>query len=509
LSVRTIIFLLLGPILGLPGLPGPPASAAEPVSLSAAGEPPLRVGFAQADITPPPGYRMYGSLFETFARGTHDPLLVKALVIEQGSTRAGIALCDLCFVSRNLTEPARARAAALAGIPVGNLVILATHTHGGPEYDGVQRDLRHRRAVQEQGTDPHEPVDLLARYVTAVSDTLAAAAAGTRPARLELVRSRQDGLAFNRRYHLSDGSVVFNPGKKNPRIVAPAGPVDTDLPCLLFREAAGGVPLGSFAVFAMHVATFSSNHTWGADYPGVLAGRLERHFGSSATSPRAPAFVSLFAQGTAGDINHIDVASDAPQPGETEPVRIGNALADTLVAALPEARPLAEPRLRMRSATVQAPLVEITAEQVARSREMLERTDRPGGIAFLVTVEAWRVLNTERLRSRFGDRLPLEVNALVFDRDTALVCLPHEVFVRIGLAIKDRSPFRHTLVASMAHDLDFYVLDRQGYAEGGYEAVTSSLKPGAGELLIATALELLRGLHGDLHGVAAPGRSYE
>jgi len=148
-------------------------------------------------------------------------------------------------------------------------------------------------------------------------------------------------------------------------------------------------------------------------------------------------------------------------------------------------------RLEVSSKTVLAPLVEITPEAIARSRDILERTDIPGGIDFYVTVEAWKILNTAAFRKRFGEKLPLEINALRLNKDTAVVCLPHEVFVEIGLAIKKASPFRNTFILSMAHDIDFYILNRQGYADGGYEAVTSSLKPGAGEIMVNTALELL------------------
>jgi hypothetical protein len=39
-------------------------------------------------------------------------------------------------------------------------------------------------------------------------------------------------VSFNRRYLLKDGTVKMNPGRRNPDIVRPAGPVD--LTCPLF-----------------------------------------------------------------------------------------------------------------------------------------------------------------------------------------------------------------------------------------------------------------------------------
>jgi neutral ceramidase len=443
----------------------------------------FRVGLSEMEITPPPGYRMYGSLYENFSTGAHDPLMVKAMVLEQGREKCALVIADLCFISRKLSEPVRELASRETGIPASNIVIMATHTHGGPEYDGVQRDLRHQRALKNGGSDSHEPFDYLARLRQQFTQSVLNAQHSLRPVKGSLLKTELPGMAHNRRFHMKDGSVRFIPAKRDPNIIAPAGPVDPELLSLVWRDAANDTPLGSLTSFAMHVAAFYDQGKWGADYPGVLASRYRELFGSG--------FISLFGQGTAGNINHIDFFSDQPQPGDKEPPRIGNALADKLLGHLEDFSPGGDLRLEVSSKTVLAPLVEITPEAIARSRDILERTDIPGGIDFYVTVEAWKILNTAAFRKRFGEKLPLEINALRLNKDTAVVCLPHEVFVEIGLAIKKASPFRNTFILSMAHDIDFYILNRQGYADGGYEAVTSSLKPGAGEIMVNTALELL------------------
>ena len=80
------------------------------------------------------------------------------------------------------------------------------------------------------------------------------------------------------------------------------------------------------------------------------------------------------------------------------------------------------------------------------------------------------------------------------DRDTALVTLPHEVFVELGMAIKSGSPFRTTIVFSLANDLDFYIPTRRAFEEGHYEPTTCPLEPGCGERLVEAALGLLHGL---------------
>jgi hypothetical protein len=280
---------------------------------------------------------------------------------------------------------------------------------------------------------------------------------------------------------MKDGTVEFNPPKNSPDIIRAAGPVDVEMPILLFRDAKTGQPRAALSVFAMHVATFGGT-TYSADYPGRLQDCLREHFG--------PAFFSLFGQGTAGDVNHFQFGSDRPNPTTDQ---IGEALARSFLAAVPDLRPIEHPSLAARSIVVKLPLQELTEEAVERAQAVLagKWVARP---AFLVVVDAWKTLNTQRLRQRDGDALNDEIQAIRISDDTAIVTLPHEVFVELGLAIKRGSPFRRTFVISMANDLDFYVPTRRAFAEGSYEVVTSSVKPGGGERLVDGCLQLLRQL---------------
>ena len=93
-----------------------------------------------------------------------------------------------------------------------------------------------------------------------------------------------------------------------------------------------------------------------------------------------------------------------------------------------------------------------------------------------------------------GSHWPLEVQVFRLDADTAIVCLPCEIFVELGLAIKQASPFKRTIVISICNDRPSYVPTKKAFTEGSYEITNARVKPGVGESLVETAVELLKKL---------------
>ena len=80
----------------------------------------------------------------------------------------------------------------------------------------------------------------------------------------------------------------------------------------------------------------------------------------------------------------------------------------------------------------------------------------------------------------------------------AFVGLPGEMFVEFGIAIKERSPFRHTGVAIYANDYAGYVATREAYHGGSYEvwpALNARVGREGGYLIVDKAVELLHELH--------------
>ena len=62
-----------------------------------------------------------------------------------------------------------------------------------------------------------------------IAESVKLANANLTEARLWAGLGVEESIGFNRRFLMKDGSVKFNPGKLNPSIVQPVGPVDPDV----------------------------------------------------------------------------------------------------------------------------------------------------------------------------------------------------------------------------------------------------------------------------------------
>ena len=440
----------------------------------------FQAGVAVVDITAPKGYRMSGYFNERLNTGTHDPLLAKALVLRQGDRQAALVFCDLIGLSLDVSDRAREQAAQKTGIPKANILVHGTHSHTGPLYDGALRKHFHDLAVEKQGKDPYEEIDYPAFLAQRIVEAISQAHAAARPVTVLAGIAEQRGLSFNRRFHMKNGSVVFNPGKLNPEIIRPAGPVDIDMGIVLLKSSDGSQSLAALTVFPLHLDTVGGTE-YAADYPFYLERTLRQKLGNQ--------FVSLFGNGTCGDINHVDVTNKLPQKGHEEAARIGTALADTVKGALPDLKPVAAPKLAPASETALVPIQHYSVAEVAQAREDLFKVGTPQ-LPFLDQVKATKIMNVEM---RHGT-LPLEVQVFRLSDDLAIVGLPGEVFVELGLAIKRASPFARTLVIELCNDAPAYIPTKKAFAEGSYETVNSLIEPGGGEALVDAAVRLLKRL---------------
>lgn len=456
--VAILLLILLSPLL---------VSAAEP----------LQVGVVARDITPPVPYRMSGYFYERMSTGTHDPLYAKALVLRQGDASCALVFCDLIGISRSVSDAARKAASEQTKIPAENILIAATHSHTGPLYTGALRDYFHEQAVAKHGSDPAEKVDYPAELTKQIVAAIAEAQKKLQPATMTPGVAELTGVSFNRRFHMKDGTVRFNPGRKNPDIVRVAGPIDPQVHCLEFENAGTGRSLGALTVFALHLDTVGGTE-YSGDYPHYLA----KAFGGDA--------ISLFGAGTCGDINHIDVTKDDQPKGQAMAAEIGDKLMQAAGEAIMNSKGEVATTLAVKRAIVECPLQKYPDDEIAKARANMAKIGTRE-LSFLEQVETYKIV---ALQSLPKEKLPLEVQVFRLSEGVAIVGLPGEVFVELGLAIQEQSPFAQTIVIELCNDAPGYIPTRKAFAEGSYETVNSRVAPGGGELLVEAAVKLLKEL---------------
>ena len=461
---------------------------------SAGAAPRLKAGAAEIDITPPVGYRMAGYFNERLATGTHDPLKAKAFVLQQGSEKLAFAFCDLVGISLHVSTNARAQFSQASGIPVSHIMISATHSHTGPSFDNVIRDYFHEVAMVNLGKDSREEIDYPDFLTARLIKVLGEANRKLAPASVAVGIAHQEGLSFNRRYHMKNGKVAFNPGQLNPNIVRPAGPIDPDVAILFVRSRDGSQPRAGLTVFACHLDTVGGTE-YSADFPFFVQQTLRGKFGSG--------FISAFGAGTCGDINHINTAvKEEKVKGFGVAERIGTTLGRTVLAAQKDLAAITRPRFAVKSKTLTVPLnlLGVSRSSLPSPLTSAAVTEAgPGPVP--TTIWGWKVpLPVPSIRliessvdlASHGKTWPMEAQVFRLDNDTAIVGLPCEIFVELGLAIKQASPFKRTFVISICNDRPSYVPTMKAFGEGSYEVTNARVKPGAGERLVETAVEQLR-----------------
>ncbi|HTV00252.1 MAG TPA: neutral/alkaline non-lysosomal ceramidase N-terminal domain-containing protein [Luteitalea sp.] len=434
---------------------------------------PLQAGFAEVDVTPPTGYRMDGYFNERLSTGSKDPLMAKAVVFRQGPVSVALVVADVLGMPQSMSQDVRRRVSAATGIPVANISVAATHTHTGPLFAGERARVFSELAAAKYGKDPLASVRYPEMLRDRLVESIVTAHGRLTPVTLEFVRTSEDRVSFNRRFHMKDGSVRFNPGARNPDIVRVAGPIDPDLPFLMVKR--DNVPVGALTVFALHLDTVGGTE-YSADYAGHLATELRREFGDG--------FVSVFGLGTCGDINHLDVSGTRRLQARL----IGQQLAVDVVSSLGRT-PMSPARLAAASTRVTLPLRPVTAAQVADAKARMSQVGTPA-MPFLEQVATVTTLD---LATR-GATLDADVQVFQLHSDLAVVLLPGEVFSELGLSIKQQSPYAHTLVIELSNDNPAYIPTEKAFREGSYETVNSRIAPGGGERLVTEAVRLLRAL---------------
>ncbi len=455
-------FLILFPRL----LPAQPALEQE--------SPVLQIGFGQVEITPPRPTPMAGYYGKRLSTETHDPLWAKATVIDDGKTSVAMVTIDLIGTTKWFVDETRNLLAKQSTIRPERIMINATHSHTGP----VLFDPNSSR-YSRFGNEASESKQFMLELPNKLVESVLKADSAKKPMTVRHSVGEERQLAFNRRFFMTDGTVGWNPGKRNPRIVREAGPTDDQLPIIAFYNK-GGALAGLHSNFSIHLDTVGGTQ-WSADMPFTLEQSLGRVFGANCHLQ--------YSTGCCGDVNHIDVRHAFEQKGHTEAARIGTRLAGAVLRNWQTLQSVASNRLHVTNEVVELPLAKHSADRIEWAKSVSERANDEKPPQFMEMVEAFRILDVE---AKHGDPILAEVQVISLGKDLAWIALPGEIFVQLGLAIKDGSPFSTTVINELANGSIGYVPTRQAYAQGNYEVISARCGEGSGEMLVDSALHQLR-----------------
>jgi hypothetical protein len=438
----------------------------------------LKVGAASVKITPPLGTPLAGYYNERGAEKIHDDLYAKTLVVENDGTKVAIVSCDLVGIPAYIVEDVRSIVEKSTGIPGSHVMVSATHSHTGPVLPNKNRESDVHK-ISGKNAPAHEKY--LAELPDRIAESVRLANSAMVPGNLCIGLGHEDSISFNRRYYMKDGSVGWNPGKLNPNIVRPAGPIDPGV-FVLYAESSEGKPISTYVNFALHFDVVSGKDI-SADVPFYLSTILGKIKGDG--------MITQFGQGCSANINHINVKNPVPQKGQKEAERIGTILAGEVIKTYGNLKPLVLNNITVKSETIKLPLPDISPAELAPAKEIISKVGKPDAPKFIEMVNAYKVVD---VLNRKGQPFDAEVQVIALGDQCAIVCLPCELFTELGMYIKNRSPYPHTLVVELANGSIGYIPDRKAFIEGNYEPTNSKCAPGSGEMLAEKALQLLNEL---------------
>ena len=443
----------------------------------------FKTGYAEINMSVPVGLRLCGTFNPRPSTGVHDPLRVYTHVFSQGNKTAVIAGCDLAMISPIVAEKVRQRLHDDLGIKKNSIIIHASETHNAPDYFGEFFVAFSKEAKEKnKGVDPDEQANFSKILEDSIVDTVKAAFKSMEPASVTYAMAEAKGISFNRRFHMKDGSIGWNPGKGNPNILKPAGPVDPQMPFLMFKQKNTG-QVSFLWGFAMHLAILGDS-LYAADYPFYVSQNLLKKFPNAGTH---------FAQVPCCDVIHIDVNNPKKQKGYAWAEVVGNKLAQSLISKIPKSETVEKFNLKSLSKTIYLKTKSYSEKEFTEAKQKWMNPQIRNKLSFSEKIHN---ATTMGIALRYPDgKIPALIQIIQLSPEIAFVGLPGEVAVELGLKIKSESPYKHTHVIQLSNDWPGYIPTKKIFAGGEYEANVAKISPGEGELMAAEAVKLLKKLY--------------
>ena len=444
----------------------------------------FRAGAAKVDITPATWpMPMIGSFRERLAHKAWDPLHVRAVVMDDGTTKIAIAVVDNCLCPRSLFDEAKRRIEKSIGIRADHIMASATHTHTAP----AARDRREIKA------DP--------KYVERITQGIVEAVkqANRNLEAAEFGRGSVDvpEEVFNRRWFMKPGGIKANPfGETNdtvrmnpPRgselLDRPAGPTDPEIFFFSLRSL-DGRPIALLANYSLHYVGGIAPGGVSADYFGEFARLIEKRIGVKTDAH--PPFVAIISNGTSGDVNNINFRHLRKRADHFQRMRaVAGRVTDAVIGAYQSTKHRRDVTLAMAQSVLKLNKRRPTVEQVANAKELLAAAGESSKSWKARCYAVWALKLNE---PPYTEELVLQAARI---GDLGITAIPCEVFAEIGLDIKKKSPLADTFTIELANGHYGYLPTPRQHALGGYETWlgTCTLETEASEKIKAVLYDLL------------------
>jgi neutral ceramidase len=441
----------------------------------------FRAGAAVSDITPPVGVGIDGVIARDGPnKGAHDPLHARSLAFDDGTTKLILTICDVRMIGRRVCDEAKKRVSEKTGVPVSNLLIAATHTHGTPTpIDLFETDQY--KAWQESVID-------------GIAMSMEQAVANLAPAQIGWASVHKPDYTFNRRWKVQPGAmlknpwgettdgVLTNPGVSKEKLIEQAGPVDDELTVISVRHA-DGRPLSVMANYSTHYVGSYADQLVSADYYGVFSEQVKQLLAPSDDSK----FVAMMFNGTSGDVNTINFAGDRSKgPPWIRIEAIGKDMAATAVGLMKDIKYTHDIKLAAAVQELELGIRKPDAKRLEWANAIQANPPKPGGLPVTYAREAIAL-------SKRPDTVKLIVQAFRVG-ELGITGLPAEVFAETGLEIKKHTPIPRTINIGLANGYGGYLPTPEQHKLRGYEtweSRVSFLEVDASTKIRDTALNLL------------------
>ena len=422
----------------------------------------FRAGAAVSNITPPLDEPVVGGWNSPPGTHVHDELYAKCLVLDDGKTQLVFVVCDNLGISRQVYDKAKRIINAKTSIPTENMMMCATHTHSSISARGTNRLRRDKELSSYQQF-----------LVSRISDGVRRAVNNMEPARIGWSCTQEPTQVFNRRNFMKPGvpvpnpfggedKVVMNPGRGNPNILKAAGPTDPQI-VFLSVKSLDNRPVALLANYSLHYVGTGQRGVISSDYFGVFADRIRQLFGAYRNDPP---FVGILTNGTSGDINNIDWLNKTKK--RFAPYEKMQQVAGLVAKAVYEEHKKIKFHDWIKLNAMQNELAlavrKPTEKQIAYAQGILEKPDDARPYHKHEKVYARRTFQMQDT--------PAEVPVILQTfriGDLGICTIPFEVFVEIGLEMKDKSPFEQTFTISHANGSYGYLPTVAQHELGGYE----------------------------------------